>query len=439
MDLKRFLSRKRFLIWLVFLSVLITHAGSSNILSYDSIWSIHTARSILHEGDIDLDEYQSQLEVEGFRDLLILNGHYYSIFPVGASVLALPFVAAADIAFDYILPLLPSVQSFIRNRTVDELGELDSISVHKGVELLTASFIVALTAVFILLIGLKLLHSPGAALLLVFVFAFCSPALSTASRGLWAHGPSMLMLALALHLLLTAEEKPAAAAYVSLPLAFSFVVRPTNALPILLLTVYVFIKFRRMFLRYILWSLPIAVLFLLFNLSVYGTLLSPYYFPERLDGHVNMLVSLAGTLVSPGRGLFVFAPVFILSLYGIWVGIRRGRLLDKFLVGMLLLHWVVIASFKQWWGGHAFGPRYFTDMLPVLVFFLVPVIRAMSSLSGPRRVFLVSAFTILTALSFAINVRGANRWETIEWCSHPSNIDFNQSRLWDWGDLQFLR
>lgn len=436
---KRFLERKSLLAWLVFLAVLVTHVLSSNILSYDSIWSIHTARSILSEGDTDLDEYAPQLEAEGFRDLLILDGHSYTIFPVGASVLALPFVAAADLAFEHVLPLFPSVESRIRNMTVDELGELNSISVHKGVELLTASCIVALTAVFLLLIGLRLLSSPRAALLLVFVFAFCSPALSTASRGLWAHGPSMLMLALALHLLLIAESRPAAAMYVSLPLAFSFVVRPTNALPILLLSVYVFLRFRRMFLRYLLWSLPVAVPFLLFNHSVYGALLSPYYLPERLDCQVNMAVSLAGTLVSPGRGLFVFSPVFLLSLYGIWIGVRRGRLLDKFLAGVLLLHWVVISSFKQWWGGHSFGPRYFTDMLPILVYFLVPAIQAMRDLRGVRRASLIAVFSLLTALSFVINVRGANRWETIEWCSHPANIDFTPSRLWDWGDLQFLR
>lgn len=439
MQLKGFIKGKPFLAGLVFLSVFFTHIASSTILSYDSIWSIHTARSILHEGNTDLDEYHEQLKEEGFRDLLTVDGHYYTIFPVGASVLALPFVAAADLAFESLLPLLPSLESYIRGRTVDELEKLNSITVHKGVELLTASFIVALTAVFILLISLRLLRSPGAALVLVFVFAFCSPALSTASRGLWSHGPSMLMLALALHLILKSEERPSIVKYASIPLAFSFVARPTNVVPILLLTVYVLVRFRRMFIPYLLWSLPVAIPFFLFNFLVYGSIISPYYFPERLNCHVNMAVSLTGTLVSPGRGLYVFSPVFLFSLYGIWTGVRRKRLLDFFLAGTLVLHWVIISSFKQWWGGQTFGPRYFTDVLPILVYFLIPVIEKMRELRDWRRVMLVSAFTLLTVVSFAINVRGANRWETIAWCSHPSNIDFNQSRLWDWGDLQFLR
>lgn len=439
MRLKGFFTEKPFLVVLVFLSVLFTHMASSTILSYDSIWSIHTARSILHEGNTDLDEYSEQLEKEGFRDLLTVEGHYYTIFPVGASVLALPFVVAADLAFEHLIPLFPYLESYVRNRTVDEIEELNSITVHKGVELLTASFIVALTAVFILLIGLRLLRSPVEALVLVFVFAFCSPALSTASRGLWSHGPSMLMVAIALLLILKAEERPSIVKYASIPLAFSFVARPTNVVPILLLTLYVLVRFRRMFIPYLLWSLPVAIPFFLFNYSVYGSIISPYYFPDRLDCQVNMAVSLTGTLVSPGRGLYIFSPIFLFSFYGIWEGIRRRRLLDFFLAGILVLHWVIISSFKQWWGGHAFGPRYFTDVLPILVYFLVPAVERMREFRGRRRVMLVFAFVLLTMVSFAINVRGANRWETIGWCAHPSDIDFNQSRLWDWGDLQFLR
>lgn len=436
---KHFLRSTPFLIVFVFLVVFMGHVASRNVQSFDSIWSVHTARSILLEGNTDLNEYTSQLEVEDYRDLLEIDGHFYTIFPVGPSIMAIPFVAASEVVFQFIVPSVPFLEEYIRGRSVDELGEFNSVTVHKAVEVISASFIVALTAVFILLMGLRLLESIPWALVLVFIFSFCSPAISTASRGLWPHGPSMLMLALSMYLLIKAEDKHSLAAYASLPLAFAYVIRPTNAVPIFLFTVYVFIKFRKTFLRYLLWSLPVVVPFVIFNMLVYGFPISPYYMPDRLNAHVNMAISLPGTLISPGRGLFLFSPVFLFSLLGIWMGVKKRKLFDVILVVTLFIHWIIISSFKQWWGGHAFGPRYFCDVLPLLVYFLVPAIQWMRQLAGKKKIVLFFLFGLLCVISFGINIYGANSWVPMEWNTDPTNIDFNQDRLWDWSDPQFLR
>ncbi|OPL17713.1 MAG: hypothetical protein AVO35_08595 [Candidatus Aegiribacteria sp. MLS_C] len=423
----------------VFLVTFLVNVAGRNVQSFDSIWSVHTARSILLEGNTDLDEYDRELAAEGYRDLLEIEGHYYTIFPVGPSLMALPFVGAGELLFRHVVPAIPSLETRLRAMTVDDIGELDSVSFHKGIEVVTASFIVALASVFILLIGLRLTGSIPLSLALVFIFSLCSPAVSTASRGLWPHGPSMLMLALTLYLLTEAEKRPSLAACCSLPLAFSFVIRPTNAVPVLLLTIFVFIRYRKQFIRYLLWSLPVALPFVAFNLSVYGFPVSPYYLPGRLDSGVNLLVSLPGTLISPGRGLFVFSPVLLFALWGIRAGIRKRKLLDMILTGVLVLHWVIISSFKQWWGGHAFGPRYFGDVLPVLVYFLVPALQWMRRERGRKRTLVTSVFIILAAVSFVINIYGANSWAVMEWNAEPADVDLHTDRLWDWGDPQFLR
>jgi hypothetical protein len=54
-------------------------------------------------------------------------------------------------------------------------------------------------------------------------------------RALWQHGPSMLMLTLALWLIVVAHERPWVVQFASLPLAFSYVVRPTNVVSIVFL------------------------------------------------------------------------------------------------------------------------------------------------------------------------------------------------------------
>ena len=41
----------------VFLAVFVSHFYGGNNLSFDSKWTIHTALSIIREGNTDLDEY----------------------------------------------------------------------------------------------------------------------------------------------------------------------------------------------------------------------------------------------------------------------------------------------------------------------------------------------------------------------------------------------
>jgi len=64
----------------------------------DSRYVLHVANSILKERNTDLDEYQWLIEKEGIYKTRILtqNGHLYSIYPLGTSLLALPFVALYD-------------------------------------------------------------------------------------------------------------------------------------------------------------------------------------------------------------------------------------------------------------------------------------------------------------------------------------------------------
>src|SRR5262249_38064441 len=144
--------------------------------------------------------------------------------------------------------------------------------------------------------------------------AFGTAAWSTASRALWQHGPSMLMLTLALYLIVRARERPWIAQLAGLPLAFAYVIRPTNSLSILLLSAFVFLTYRRYFLRYVAGGLMVAVPFFLYNLAVYGAPLSPYYLPDRIGSNPAFLEALAANLVSPARGLFFASPVLLFAL-----------------------------------------------------------------------------------------------------------------------------
>lgn len=100
---------------------------------------------------------------------------------------------------------------------------------------------------------------------------------STATRALWGHGPLILMLIVATLLLLNARRRGALAQYASIPLALSFIMRPTAAIPIAVLSGYVLVYYRAWFVRFMLWAACVAIPWMAFNIRTWGVALSPYY------------------------------------------------------------------------------------------------------------------------------------------------------------------
>lgn len=410
---------------LVFVGVLVAHFSCPVIATNDSRWYVPVAMSMIKEGDTDLDEYEGMI---GDNDYAIqnINGHLYNFFPIGVSVIAMPFVFVIDQVASQLLSF--DLDAYIRQ------------SAPLGIELFIASFIIALTAVFIYFIA-RLFLAGKHSLLLVFVFAFCTSSWSTASRALWPHGPSMLMLTITLYLVLLARDKPRLIRFAGVPLACSYVMRPTNGASILLLTSFVLIEYKRYFLRYLLWAMTIAIPFLFYNVAVYHSVLPPYYLPQRIRSNPAFLEALAGNLISPARGLFIFTPMFLFSIGGIVLKIRNEQLhrLDCILLGIMFLHWISISCFPHWWAGWSFGPRLFSDMIPYFVYFLIPVVAQVPELEGTRKVVLAAALCSSVVVSFFVHYKGATDENVFAWNFNPVSVDAKPSRLWDWSDIQFLR
>lgn len=423
---------------LIFVAVFLSHC-LSRVCCYagDSVWSVPVAMSVIREHNADLDEYdQIVVSNDYYGEMVVrhdnhytveeIRGHLYSKQPIGASIVAVPPLLVMDDVLGHFFDV--DLDSYVRYGGSGQL------------ERLIASSIVALTALFTYLIALRFLDRRYS-LLMVLVFAFCTPAWSTASRALWQHGPSMLMLSAALYLILLARERPSLVQFASIPLALAFVIRPTNSISVLLLTLYVAVQYRGYFLRYLLWATTIAAPFLAFNLTIYHSLLSAYYLPQKVASNPSFLEALIANLVSPGRGLFIFSPVLLMSVAGVILRIRDGdwRRLDSALLAIVILHWVVISSFGKWWAGHSYGPRFFCDVIPYLVYLAIPVFSRLSVLRGPKRVLLATLVSGLIVVSLFIHYRGATSWDTHLWNEEPVGVDDNPARVWDWTDIQFLR
>jgi hypothetical protein len=196
----------------------------------------------------------------------------------------------------------------------------------------------------------------GSSIFLALIFAFATSMWSTASRALWQHGPSVLLLATALYLTLAAPRRALSAFATGLVLAFAYLVRPTNSISFAFFGLYHLVNDRRRLWFYALGALAVLVPYAAQNLSAYGNVFPPYSYQlfERLGTPAAVGEALLGTLISPNRGLFVFTPVFIFALYGGQLAAARGgwilRNLEPYLLGILAAHWITTSLFEDWGG-----------------------------------------------------------------------------------------
>jgi hypothetical protein len=412
-----------FLVLIAFLTAYLIYRTNELVWSLDSVYVIPTSLSIINEHDIELGEY-SQLFVRP-RDYRIteVDGNYYNYFPIGTSILILPFVGGIEI---------------YRSYKATERGKpgISFIIVEKWI----SAIIAALCAAVIFMIARQCLG-----ILLSYcvflIFTLGSPLWSVGSSALWQHGPTMLMLSSSIYLILLAEKNEKMSQFVSIPLAFSYLIRPTNSISIIVLSLFVFYKYRKYFIRYLLWALPIAGFFVAINLNIYGTILPPYYNPERIFNFTHFFSALAGNLISPSRGLLVYSPILILAVISNLLRIKNGEMksLDWMAVVIILAHWLIVSTFSHWWGGVSYGPRFMSDMIP---YFILPTIYLISYLSDQpkvKKILGISLMVTLIAVSTIIQYRGVNELSTYQWNRSPVRVDQKPSRVWDFSDPQFMR
>jgi hypothetical protein len=129
-------------------------------------------------------------------------------------------------------------------------------------------------------------------------------------------------------------------------------VRPAAVVPIVVVTAYILILRRELFLSYALTGLAWLALFVVYSYYHFGQLLPNYY---RLGNELSARafgVGLLGNLISPSRGVLVFVPfllfvAYLLTRYWRYVS-RRLAILA---LAAILLHVVLVSSFPIRWGG----------------------------------------------------------------------------------------
>ncbi|MGH9442048.1 MAG: hypothetical protein ACRD16_07210, partial [Thermoanaerobaculia bacterium] len=156
-------------------------------------------------------------------------------------------------------------------------------------------------------------------------------------------------------------------------------------------------------------ALPLALL-LAYNLEATGNIAGGY----GLAGHAaffqgDLLAGIAGLLLSPTRGLFVFSPflLFVPFCFRRVLSDRGARGLTVTL-GLAVIFQTLIYAKADWRAGASWGPRWLTDLLPLLIWMLPPVVAA---LRGAGRL----AFVLAVCAAISIEAVGAF------WYTHASD------------------
>jgi hypothetical protein len=326
---------------------LVVFLVSPNRQVTDSHCTLLLSESLLRHGSFALDRYfvrpldpatHPRLRPNGLPSQIreAPDGHLYYFFPAGSSVLSAPFVAAMN-AFGW--------SAVGPGQRYDMDGE------RRMQALLAAALMAGLCAV--LYDTARLFVAPLPAALATLAAAFGSQVWSTASRGLWSVCWQLLLVALVLRGLAAAELRGARLrpALLATALSWAYFVRPTSALSILAVGLYMLAHQRKLFPRFAVTGALWLLGFMAYSLLHFDALLPPYYEGGRLSLE-GFGTHLLGNLIAPSRGLLVFSPVLALVAAGLlWPGapLPGSRLLAPALLA-IGSHLAVVSAFPDWAG-----------------------------------------------------------------------------------------
>jgi hypothetical protein len=140
-----------------------------------------------------------------------------------------------------------------------------------------------------------------------------------------------------------------------------------------------------------------AVFTLLVNQGRFG---SPFNFGNASGWTTPLPTGLAGSLISPGRGMLWAFPAIILVPLGIRALWSHHRLTALVLAGLSIALLLNTSLWTWWWGGWNWGLRLFFPAVPLLV---VLAAAGIDRLRGPARIVLPS---VLLAAGFVWAVPG---------------------------------
>ena len=357
-----------------------------SIQSEDTIPSLFLPLSILKEKTLFLDSYYSMM-IEKYpqpddksyekgltpfylRKVIDRDGeeHYVSAFPLVSGLVALPV---------YLVPILLNHQLSWESLAI--LGHL------------TGAIVMALSGAILYLIVRNNFLDKRKSLLLTGIYLFGTINFALLSQAIWQHGIVQFFSLLAVYYLLDFQRnfKSHALYLFGFFSILAVLTRPTALAMFCLLPLMIFFREKRLdfedkflnFLKIGVGALPGILFFLWYN--------NKYYFDLSNQGYADQLGNswlgrfpegFLGLWMSPSKGILVYSPVFIFIFVSLWIIYKRKTFKkDIFYILSLIVvvaHTLVLGKWKHWYGGWSYGYRMASDILPFLIFLLIPFVES---------------------------------------------------------------
>jgi hypothetical protein len=209
---------------------------------------------------------------------------------------------------------------------------------------------------------------------LALAFAFGTNTWMISSQGLWQHGTGELLVALALLLAVGNPSRLRIALLGAVCVLMTANRPPDGLIAGAFLACTVWTQRSKAFWLFVGAALPLAAI-LAYNLDFIGFLAGGYAAgknPNRPFFHLNGL-GVLGLLVSPSRGLLVFSPFYVFLFPGLAQRLRTSTTRSLALAtGFAIAAQLLLYSQADWRAGYSWGPRWLTDLLPILTWLLAP-------------------------------------------------------------------
>ncbi len=382
--------------------------------SGDTIAARLQAFSLVREGNLDLDEFtwlRPRADVRPYFLLRDGSGRWRSKYPV-----ATPVVAA---------PLAWPFERWAAARGIEDRDARFRL-LTVVFERVASALLVAPSVALVLLAAAEIAPL-GWAVAASLVYAF-GTSTWTYSQALWQHALAELGIAGAA-LCLLRSPSPHRFALAGTAMALALAARPTTVIIAVILALY-------------LWRERRAALWWFAPPYALGALLLAAYNARTLaratggyaGGGIGFpaVEGLLGLLVSPNRGLFVYCPLALLALVAL-ARPTQPRVARWFALA-LPAYALLFATSRIWWGGFSWGPRFFTDVMPLITLAALPVAGALWTAHRGARLLLIAG----AAWGIAVQAIGVY-CDDNDWNTFPVSVDEQTERLWSWSDPQILR
>lgn len=386
--------------------------------------SLLTSQQLLRTGSPVIEGSKESIQADGYSwQIRPSKGQLLYAYPQGTSVLSVPAVAIAN--------LLGYDMRNIHHQAATQ----------KALAILTFATITALLYAFA-----KTVTRPLPSAIIAFTFALGTTLASSVAIAYWNFNLEVIFLILSIFLLTKVEQwkSPRLPILFGTLLFLAFFCRPTAAPFIAVSLSYLVFYYRKHFL---LASIAAGIPFLLhtwFSLHFYGSLTPGHHHFSALEFGSRLAEGIAGTTISPSKGLFVNSPILVFAFLAPLFLWKRNALapLDLFIFCGLLLHIFAISSWGMWWGGGSFASRLATDALPGYFYLLLRFVQAtnlpetFASLKRPALIFLVTTAALFSV--FVHTTQGAfNPW-TERFNNDPLIGPMETDHFFNWNFPQFL-